>query len=459
MWLWGGQRRAGALTVGAAVLYGALAFFVLRPLFAIPALLPRSTLDPVSYYYGNLGSVLQTLGPRLLNALVVFGPALLVAWRGWRWLLVGLPLALAVLISTGPGPAYAYTYHHYALVVPFIVLATIEGAQRMQQRAADPARRRGRSWRGDLGFTVAIVLLAQALLVDTPTNPLFWLGIPGQGLDSAQYGRIPRDDLKDRFIAEQVPPDAPLAASSFLTPHLANRATLYTVRYPDDPGGERLPALLPYVDYVLADALFDWRRIVDGMLTGGVAYEQAEINLLLRDPNFGLVAARDGLLLFERGATPPRTLRQDIAPAVPVPNTPPAATFADTIHLLDASIEPLGARRYQASFLWQPARPLTDADSLIAVSRLLPANGPGDNAAPAARFVHLPTFALYPPPAWQPGEAMRETFAVQRPADLAPGSYRWYVGWYTTQHPAAYATDERSRLGEHEALVGTIVVE
>jgi hypothetical protein len=54
---------------------------------------------------------------------------------------------------------------------------------------------------------------------------------------------------------------------------------------------------------------------------------------------------------------------------------------------------------------------------------------------------------------------MRETFAVQRPADLAPGSYRWYVGWYTTQHPAAYATDERSRLGEHEALVGTIVVE
>jgi hypothetical protein len=303
------------------------------------------------------------------------------------------------------------------------------------------------------------VLLAQALLVDTPTNPLFWLGIPGQGLDSAQYGRIPRDDLKDRFLAEQVPPDTPLAASAFLGPHLANRATLYTVRYSNDPGGERLPMLLPEVDYVLADALFDWRSIVDGVLVGGVAYEQAEIDLLLRDPDFGLVAARDGLLLFARNAPAERTLRQEIEPAAPVPATTPVTTFAETIRLLDATIEPRGAGRYEASFLWSPARPVTEDDTLVAVSRLLPTATDAASAAPAARIVHLPTFALHAPAIWQPGAAVRETFDVELPSDLAPGSYHWYVGWYTTQHPDAYATDARSRLGQQEALVGTLVIE
>jgi hypothetical protein len=231
------------------------------------------------------------------------------------------------------------------------------------------------------------------------------------------------------------------------------------VRYPDDPGGERLPTLLPFVDYVLADALFDWRSIVDGALAGGVAYEQTEIGLLLRDPDFGLVAARDGLLLFERGASAERTLRQQIEPAAPVPAAPPVTTFAETIRLLNADIEPLGAGRYQARFLWQPAQPLSEDDTIIAVSRLFPAAADPTNAAPVARIVHLPTFALHPPAAWEPGAAVRETFELRLPAELAPGSYSWYVGWYTTQHPAAYATDTRSRLGEQEALVGTLVVE
>jgi uncharacterized membrane protein len=456
-----GFWRVALFTCAGAAIYGTLAFFVIRPAFTTETTSSAHRgLNYLVFYFGQLSVIWDTLGERLLNALIVFGPALLVAWRGWRWLLVGLPVALAMLISSGPGPAYAYIYHHYALVVPFIVLATIEGAQRMQQRAAaNSGKRRGRSWRGDLGLTVAIVLLAQALLVDTPTNPLFWLGIPGQGLDSAQYGHIPRDDLKDRFLAEQVPPDAPLAASAFLGPHLANRATLYTVRYSDDPGGERLPTLLPEVDYVLADALFDWQRIVDGALVGGVAYEQAEIGLLLRDPDFGLVAARDGLLLFERDASAERTLRQEIEPAAPVPATTPVTTFAETIRLLDASIEPRGAGRYQASFLWSPARPLIEDDTLVAVSRLLPTATDAASAAPAARIVHLPTFALHAPALWQPGAAVRETFDVELPSDLAPGSYHWYVGWYATQHPDAYATDARSRLGQQEALVGTLVIE
>ncbi|MEI7771198.1 MAG: DUF2079 domain-containing protein, partial [Chloroflexales bacterium] len=118
--LWGGRRRAGLISVAAALIYGAVAFLVLRELFKLPSLDGSAAKSYASYYFGALGEVGATAGERLLNALVVLGPALLVAWRGWRWLLVGAPLALAALISTGPGAGYDYRYHHYAAVVPFI---------------------------------------------------------------------------------------------------------------------------------------------------------------------------------------------------------------------------------------------------------------------------------------------------------------------------------------------------
>lgn len=487
-WLWGNARRVGAVTVAVALLYGVLAFFVIRPLFDLGNIGAAAVSQRfVEHYFGELSAVGSTLGPRILNAVVVFGPAMFLAWRGWRWLLPGLPVAAAALISTAPGPAYAYNYHHYALVVPFIVMAVIDGIRRMQtQRAArreqrakrreqraltlpdqdsmpqsspsDPAppstppptARRGRSWQGDLGLTVVIVLLFSLLLVDTPLNPLFWLGLPGKGLDASQYGFTARDAVKDAFLAAEVPPGAPMAASMYVATHIANRETLYLVRYPKDLGEERLSAILPQVDYVLADALFDNRALLsDGSVNGTINTEAREIERLLQEPAFGLIAMRDGLLLFQRDAKPELVLAQQVVTQTVLTSPPVRSIAGGVFGLVESQIEPLTLRRFRARFTWRIVSPDRVQGDYVAVSRL--------GAVVGARMVHLPTYVLYPTNRWNPGEIVRETFEVELPDGLAAGTYTWYTGWYNPNHVEAYATDARSRLGE-EIVVGSLDV-
>jgi uncharacterized membrane protein len=434
---WQGQRRAGAATFLAAAAYGALAFLVIRPLFTTAnTSQAHRGLNYLSFYFGQFGELWSTLGDRQLSALVLLVPALPLAWRGRQWLLPAAPLAAAALLSTGPGGAYDYRYHHYATVVPFIVMACAEGL-RARQRSP-------RGLRQDAPMQVGIVLIFTALLVDTPLNPFFYLAPPGQGLDDSAYGSTPRDRMKDQWLAQNVPPQAPLAASIFLGPHLVNRDTVYSIRYPDDPGAQRLPAILPRVDYALADALFDWRTAVGGDVVGGPTYERDAIGLLLQRSDFGLVAARDGLLLFRRGAAP--LLPQQIEPVLADAPPPALHTFADGLELVERSLEPLppegGARRLRASFTWRALRPLTGAP-LVAVSRI--------EGVENARFVHLPSYVLLPASQWQPGQLVRETFVVELPKGLAPGRYAWRTGWYVASAPNAARTDAESRFGDEAA--------
>lgn len=464
--LWGGigsasaNKRLGGLIVAAGVWHGVATFFIVRSLFATGG--TAASTSPVSYlafYFGQVGELWLTLGDRLLSAAVVFGPALLVARHGWRWLLVGLPLALAMLLSTGPGGSYDFRYHHYAMVVPFVMMAAIEGTARLANAPRAPRRRR--PWRADLLLSLVSVLLFSLLLVDTPLNPLFWAGLPGQGRDPSAYGVTSRDEVKDRFLARAVPPREPLAASAFLAPHLANRRTLYLVRYSDDPGSKRLPAILPRVDYVLADALFDYFIPLGGdSYGGGVDYEREAIALTLRDPAFGLVAACDGLLLFERGAsTTPRALTQTVDVSEhPTESLSPQPGNAPL--LLDSNVVPQGERRFRVTFAWgAPASPMGDYVAVSTLEHETTIKGQKGQQKYTPRIVHLPTYALLPTTQWQPGHVARETFDVELPPEVAAGRYTWRVGWYGVRTPYAYATDERSLLPGSTQVVGTIDVE
>jgi len=486
--LWGKQKQVGWLTIGVAIFYGAGAFFGIRPLFAppFPDAPSVSSGGYLKHYFGSLEGFWATLPARILHGSIVFGPLLLFLWRGWRWLLPAFPIAAAALISTAPGPSYDYRYHHYALVVPFLLMATIDGVEKLkvqgereraelkvlpatflaqqkklmltlsssrqkvlEAKVVQDLRIKTRNWRGDLGLTLVIVILCNMALVDTPFNPFFWMSLPGQGLDSSAYGHTSRDAMKDQFLAANVPPFVPLAASSFLAPHLANRETLYAVRYGDDPGGKRFPAVLPQVSYVLADALYDYRVPLNGGFAGGANYEQRELGQVMRDRAFSLVAAQDGLLLFKRGATGEETLPQQVETLPPSKETA-IYTFGNAIELVDYHLIPLGKRRLRASFTWRATRPITQT-TLAAISLL---EGLKD-----ARAVHLPTYELLPPSTWQPGQLIRETFEVATSFTIPPGHYTWRVGWYDLGLPNSFLTDKRSLLpGSSQIAVGTIDV-
>lgn len=292
----------GFLTLIGAMLYGAVAFLIIRPAFATHVHTTQSASSYITFYFGQFSTVWQTLGDRLLSAIVVFGPVLLLARSGWSWLLIAFTIATPVLLSSGPGGGYDFRYHHYAIVVPFIIMATIHGLQHQSTGT------RTYMWRNDLFITVFSVLLFNILLVDTPLNPLFWMNIPAQGVDPSAYGITYRDEIKNQFLAQHVPDNVPLATTTTMAPHLANRHVLYLTRYPDDPGAQRLPSILPHVDYVLTDALFDYYiPLGDGSYGGGLSYEHEIIAHMRRNPNFTLIAEQDGLLLFKR-QTPPSSV-------------------------------------------------------------------------------------------------------------------------------------------------------
>jgi hypothetical protein len=97
---------------------------------------------------------------------------------------------------------------------------------------------------------------------------------------------------------------------------------------------------------VLADGLFDNRS------PDGAAFEVQEIGEVMRNPAFGLVVARDGLLLFQRNPPGERVLMQRVEVVDASGGSTPGTTFGPAIGLLQTHITPLGARRFRATFDW-----------------------------------------------------------------------------------------------------------
>jgi uncharacterized membrane protein len=445
-WYWG-ERRAALWSVGVAVAYGALAFFVVRPLFVTPETPPsQSGLNYIAFYFGNQEQVRASLADRFFHVRVVLGPALLLSIIGFGWFICGLVLVLATAISTGPGPAYAYWFHHYALAIPFILMATITGAERIRGMGVGVPR----PWRVWLatGLTLLVALLvvsANRTHVDTPFRLRFWQ--PSQlQLSDTTYARIARDAVKDRIIAEDIPSMAPVAASPYMAAHLTDRSTLYLT--------SKLGATYPYtfsqvlrnVDYVLADALFDQHT------SAPAGVERPALVDVMTDQSFGLARAEDGLLLFERGLPPERQLRQDITLT---PSSVPADLSADRrfgdIDLVEAELTPTTNNRLRARFAWRLRSNTPPAGNYMAVSTI--------EGVDTYRIVHLPTYVYHPTSRWKHGERVEEEFEVELPNDLAPGTYMLFTGWYNLNLVESRWTDERSALpGASARAVATFEV-
>lgn len=436
--LWSrGHRRAGWLTTVTAALWGAIAFFVVRAAFAPEGI--EATATPATYlaYYFS-SDVFATLPERLITAVIVFGPVLLLAWRAPLWLLPGAAVLVPALLSTGPGPSYDYRYHHYILGVPFLIAAAIYGAAAMRQREGEQG-----AWRRRLWLTFIVTLLFNAMLVDTPLNPRFFLSDPasGVGLTPSRYRRTGRDALKDEWLAS-IPEQAPVMADDTLGERLVNRPLFRRT----DMMFSTLPEALPSVDYVIVDGLYDY--VVAGgetILDGGVAFEHGTIATVLNGDDFVLERARDGLLQFSRSST---GLHQEVEVRAGSDGDV-IATFDGLIGLRDVEIRPAGPRRFRLQFEWTALQPLDGRASLLAVSQ------PG--ALPHARILYLPTIGFYSTTAWELGQVIVERFEIELPPGTPAGRYPLTVGWYDSSSPYATFTDERSRLGE-AITVGTLTV-
>ena len=96
--------------------------------------------------------------------------------------------------------------------------------------------------------------------------------------------------LAQRFI-DMIPPTASVSAQSRLVPHLSQRLNVYMFPYADDRA-----------NYILLDVTGDRYPYFNAQ-----AYTH-EVKKVLQSGNYGILVARDGYLLLERGLPPPPVL-------------------------------------------------------------------------------------------------------------------------------------------------------
>ena len=171
----------------------------------------------------------------------------------------------------------------------------------------------------------------------------------------------------------------------------------------------------------------------------------------MRQPDFQLQRAQDGLLLFSRR---PNGLLQKAETLETVDAATAQVIFGAGIILLAAEITPqgktpFGEALYQAKIDWMTTQKLPADSPYIAVSRV--------EGLEHARIVHLPTIAIFPTTSWTPHQLVRETFQFTLPADTPPGTYPLLTGWYRTDSIFSAQTDIQTRLGD-EAQIGRVTV-
>lgn len=455
-----GFRRVGPITFLAGLIWGVTTYLLVRPLFAASgsALQQSSAVGYAEFYFGNLITDLsRSWLPRMLVAVVVFVPLIPNGMYALDWTSLALITALPVLLSNGPGPSYHYIHHHYAVVVPFLMLALVKAAERLQvqaKEARDPARvgRRTVTWQIALPVALMVTLLANAVLVATPLSPALW----SEGLKSSwalsAYGRSSRDALKDRWLRRYVPDEVPVLASPMLAPHLARRSVLHVPVPLDGTAAVPPEELLDSAEYVVLDGLFE-RTDIGGCRVG---YDWEYVETTLHRSDFRVVSAQDGLLLFRRKPQQISEVEWDkvtLINSVTVEeneeNAIPYTTFGDAIGLIDASWAHTFDGHILFRYVWSLVGDVGYSVPIFAVTELA---GVDD-----ARVLHVPTMALYPTTEWRQGEVIVEEFEVDLPDHVAPGVYALRVGWYDSGHVHAYATDDRSRVDE-SAEVGTVCV-
>ena len=279
------QWRVGLFTLLAAVAWFLVDFYVI-----VPWATARYGPDPlalVNQRFGQYGEtpleIARTLAqqPRTLLGLFLdrekvqtlfdlFMPVGGVALLAPVWLVAIVPLLLVNLLadSAWQGTVQA---HYFAPILPFIFFAAAI-AIRIQ-----PSLRRDAFWRDG----TALYVLLSALLVGYFFSPF----PPGKDFHLARFWVNTPHQEAIRTVLTYVQPESRLSGQSDLVPHVANRRYLYLfpvglddaeeVLLDLDNGAERAP-----LDYF---AYFDM------------------VNRLLANPEFGVVAWENGVVLLRRG--------------------------------------------------------------------------------------------------------------------------------------------------------------
>jgi len=323
-------------------------------------------------------------------------------------LILALPSLAINLLADFPPMHQVYELIYAAPIVPFVMLALVEGLRRLSQ------------WR--------ISARAGQLVPRIVT-----LGVLGAALYSqVQYGYLPgggnyrlytvseHDRLAAQIIA-QIPADAKVSAQDKLDPHVAGRPTIYIFPRIDD------------ADTVFVDVTGPaWPQHPNDLYT--------TVQTLLAG-DFGVAAGLDGYLLLRKDA-PSDTIPDAFysafrhGPAIPLPTTKPVSAFGDILTLVDQQVALDEHGETVVQLFWQLVGDPVTTDYRFYIAYA----DPEGNSLHDSRFYPPVATLWYPTSLWRPGElVMVETLPWPLEVEqftLLVGVYRGEDGWQHGQRAA-----------------------
>ena len=340
---------------------------------------------------GKLVYLLGLLGPA--GFLSLFSPAILLA----------LPPLVQNLVSD-----YLYQYslffQYNATIVPLVIVSAILGTERLVSWG--PLRRlwpRVGAKRLLLGYVLLAALVSNIIASPSPVSLSFHSRSWDLGPVTPYYRGSYLVDSHDRtlrYFQRLIPPQASVSAAPNLVPHLSQRRTIYAFSYASDS-----------VDYVIIDTKDrTWPQFLED-------YRKAA-QQLLANPDYGVIAAEDGVVLFKRGS-PNEDMLPYERPAQADPQYSKDVVFGEQpIRLLGYdftwTVEESGDSLALVSLYWQAGEGLSqDLRTRLELSY-------GKKS-----FIedHWSAWNIYPSSRWQPGEVVKESYKVRLHAGSPPDDY------------------------------------
>jgi len=380
------DRWTGVMTVLIGVISAWILMFVFLPYFGgLPFRIPA--LDEIA----EPGFLVRMLAqPEVVNYLVLLlAPLAFFPLLGAPWLLPAIPMVfLNVLFRriNASGPSEV-------VISAFLFIAIIFGLAWVVGKISGNRRE-------SVQFSGAVLVFVACLL-------------SARFLNSSLYNDVwrqpfPGDPTRGQNVLAQVPVEASLATQSSLALSLAHRAQLY---------------LLPKVEeaeYILVDLFASAEE-------PQMEIYETVVQKVFNNPDYGIRAESDGVLLFERGLDISQDLDKLARAQASEIEYPSEVVLADTIAYRGYSMD-------NASLVpGQPFVITTYWESLAPVQRpyLIFFAYPGSQQFQEA------VYGLYPTTIWQPGDLVRHRFLMTLPALPAGDDYEVVAGlWFDTGEPA-----------------------
>jgi uncharacterized membrane protein len=284
------RHKSGAIVTAFSVFWFTMANFVIIPVFSLED-------DNIHLYrYQNFGDTTAELIFTILTRPDLILQEIFAGDKKFYWIRLTTPTAFTALLdpltlllatpsllintlSTYPPTYQLDRFHSSAPIVPFVVVASINGVARLVTFAAPKFRYvKPPFLQNSLLAMILIVTFAyQIQFGHTPIGRYF------------NWPVVTRHHQKVEALLAQIPAQAAVAAQNNLAPRLSQRQWIFILPKLAQHGQQA-----EYIAFDMQGDLIPYDFIED------YCHQLAE---LLTNPNYGLIYADEGLLLFKQGAS------------------------------------------------------------------------------------------------------------------------------------------------------------